>query len=146
MKGQNDVQAGFTLIELVIAVAIIGILATIAYASYTNYVKRGHRAEAKSALMQDATILERNFTEANRYDQTSAGNATGGLIMLQAPTNGNAAYNIAVAFANAGQNFTLTATRAGVMAGDSCGDFTLNNLGQQNLTNNTDSVADCWGK
>ena len=65
--------------------------------SYGLFVQRGHRAEAKSALLRIATILERNFTEANRYDQSSGGAATSGLIIQQSPTSGTAVYTIAVA-------------------------------------------------
>ncbi|MBU4500895.1 MAG: prepilin-type N-terminal cleavage/methylation domain-containing protein, partial [Gammaproteobacteria bacterium] len=64
---------GFTLIELMITVAIIGILAAIAYPSYTQYVQRANRAEARGLMLENAQFLERNFTMANRYHQTSAG-------------------------------------------------------------------------
>ena len=145
--------AGFTLIELMIAVAVIGILAAIAYPNYVNYVKQGDRSSAKSVLLQDATILERNYSLANRYDNTflnGTGSATSGLIMANAPMSGTALYNVAVAFAAttpAGQTFTLTATpvTGGFMANDICGSFTLTNTGLQGVTG-TASVATCWGK
>ena len=144
------VLRGFTLIELMITVAIIGILSTIAYASYTSYVRRAHRSEAKAVLLQDATILERNFTMANRYDNilnNGSGTATSGLIILQAPTSGTASYGIAVAFnTTPAQDFTLTATPTGSMASDACGSFTLNNAGVQGVTGGTLSAAECWNR
>jgi type IV pilus assembly protein PilE len=64
---------GFTLIELMIAVAIVGILAAIAYPSYQNYVKQTRRSDAQIALTQAANHQERFFTECNWYASTLYG-------------------------------------------------------------------------
>ncbi len=66
---------GFTLIELMIVVAVIAILAAIAYPSYQDSVRKSRRADAKAALLDLAQFMERNYTTANRYDQNSAGTA-----------------------------------------------------------------------
>lgn len=149
MKRMN--QAGFTLIELMITVAIIGILAAIAYPSYTQYVQRANRAEARGLLLENAQFLERNFTTANRYDQTSAGTAinSAALPRTQSPVSGTAKYTITVAMGTApAQTFTLSAAPTGSMTGDSCGTLTLTNAGLQGAAGQTSGtvVANCWGK
>ncbi|WP_282041534.1 type IV pilin protein [Halomonas alimentaria] len=72
--GSTRRSAGFTLIELMIAVAIIGILASIAYPSYTRYVERSLRADAQAGLMEASQILERCYTSSYQYN---GGNCSG---------------------------------------------------------------------
>lgn len=137
---------GFTLIELMITVAIIGILAAIAYPSYTQYVQRANRAEARAMLLENAQFLERNYTTANRYDETSAGAAiaSADLPRTQSPESGAARYDITVAMGAApAQTFTLSATPTGTMTGDACGVFTYTNAGVQGAGG---AVEECWGR
>jgi type IV pilus assembly protein PilE len=140
---------GFTLIELMVTVAIIGILAAIAYPAYTQYVVRANRADARALLMEDVQFLERNFTTANRYDQTSAGVAIV-LPRTQSPVSGTVKYNIAISAIGAApaQTFTLSATPTGTMTGDACGTYTLTNTGLQGAAGVTTGsiVGQCWNR
>jgi type IV pilus assembly protein PilE len=136
-------QKGFTLVELMIVVVIIGILTAIAYPNYTAYVRRGARAEARSILLETTQFLERNYTLANRYDQTSGGVAitSSTLPFQQSPKSGTKKYDVTVNFPDT-QTFTLSAAPTGIMAGDSCGTLTLTNTGTRGAGG---SVAECWG-
>lgn len=135
-------QMGFTLIELLIVVTIVGILAAIAYPSYQDYVRRGNRAAARAVLLENSQILERNYTMANRYDDTGSGVAP--TIIAASPTSGTAKYNITAAYGAApAQTFTLSATPTGAMTGDACGTLTITNTGVRGAGG---SVADCWGR
>ena len=68
---------GFTLIEMMITVAIVGILAAIAFPSYTSYIAKGNRAEGRAAVMKMLQDQERWFTQKNTYVAVVATNASG---------------------------------------------------------------------
>lgn len=139
---------GFTLIELLVVIAIVGILASIALPSYLDYTRRAARADAKTALLENAQFLERNFTEANRYDKDSANNDIT-LPYTVSPRDGTAVYNITLPSASLSQTaYVLKATpiSGGRMDGDGCGTLTLNQLGQKNVESASLSAATCWNQ
>jgi type IV pilus assembly protein PilE len=135
-------QRGFTLIEVITVVVILGILAAIAIPNYTEYVQRGRRADAKTALTQMAQWQERRRTETNSYATATA--QLPGLANVQ--SNNQTIYTITVDAGATATAYTLTATRAGVMANDPCGDFTLTSLGVRGSVNNTRPAQECWAR
>lgn len=147
MKFRKKQQA-FTLIEVMIVVAIIGILASIALPAYQRYIRKAHRADAEAALLENAQFLERNFTETNRYDQTAGGNAIA-LPVTQTPRESGATGQYAISLDAASSSASTYLLRAvptadGVMANDECGTLTYNQLGQKGVSGASASAATCW--
>jgi len=139
MKRENR---GFTLIEVMIVVVIVGILASIAYPSYEEFVRRGHRADARAGLLAAQQWLERAATATGTYP----GALPPALTWVG---DGSKRYTIAYAAgAIAGANYTLSAVprNPDPQALDRCGTYTLTETGQRGNNGASLSVAECWGK
>jgi type IV pilus assembly protein PilE len=121
---------GFTLIELMIVVAIVGILAMVAYPSYDSSIKKTRRADAQGALQGLAQAMERHFTSNNTYlGAATGGGNTGapGIFPSESPLDGSTKfYNLTISAATA-TTFTLRAAPKGGQAGD--GNMELDNTG-----------------
>lgn len=117
-SGQRKV-VGFSLMELMIVVAIVGILGSIAYPSYLNQVTKSRRTDAQAVLMEAAQFMERFYTENNRYHQDTGGTAVALPAQLgESPRDsGTKSYDITVQTATA-STYTLRATPKNGQAGD----------------------------
>lgn len=134
---------GFTLIELMIVVAIVAILAGIAYPSYQDSVRKARRADATEVLMRVAQAQERHFTQFGRYASSLEGGAVSAenLGMTAASLDSEGGFST-VSLSNAGTTtYTLTATIT--PADPDCGDLTLNQIGEKGESGSKD-VDFCW--
>lgn len=141
---------GFSLIELMIVVAVIAVIAAIGYPSYINSVVKTKRAAAEGCVAQYAAAMERYYTVNLRYDKDPAG-TDNGLVGKPPPTpldcssaqKSGADYDFSVVATN--DTFTATATPKGAQASrdTACATLSIDQLGTKSATG-TDGAAKCW--
>jgi len=130
-------HTGFTLIELMIVVAIIGIIAAIAYPSYQRYIQETRRGQAQADLLELAQFMERRYS--NGFDYRDGG-GNPDLPFTQSPREGNpVAYLISFSEDVERAAFTLQAVPQGIQAEDDCGTLTIDETGAKGA-----EEAGCW--
>jgi len=142
----GDGARGFTLIEVLITVAIVAVLMAIALPSYRDFVLRANRADAKAVLMETSQFMERYFTTNNTYVASPVLTPLS-LVSPKGATGIDVRYNISFASTAAGTaaanptatTYFVRAVPVNGQSGDSCGTLTISNTGAQ-----YPATAGCW--
>lgn len=148
---QRNTQNGFTLIELMMVVAIIGVLAGIAIPSYQDSIVKSRRADAKAALSELSVFMERYYTAKGCYNTpdsngacVSSNTTAPPLPFVVSPKSGTPSYyNLSVVVT--ASTFTLTAAPISNTLDTKCQSLTLTNTGVKS-TSTADAISDATAK
>lgn len=125
---------GFTLVELMITVAILGILASVAYPSYLDHVRKGKRADAQQYMMTLAQLNQQRFLDQRSYTDNPNN-------LLAVPASVSTNYTVTITTADGPpRSFSITATPSGDQLKDSCGTLTLTSANVKSSSSGTR----CW--
>lgn len=136
-------QRGFTLIEVMIVVAVIAILASIALPSYQESIRKSRRADAKSALLAASQAMEKYYTERQTYLSATLGANSTDVYRTTSPDN---FYTLSFTATPTASAYSIEAApRTGTsQTADKCGTFTITQTGAKGVTGGSLTVAECW--
>ena len=154
LKSYKKLQAGFTLIEVMIVVAIVGILSAIAYPNYVEYILRAHRADAKTAVLEATQWMERNYSLTQSYLLQGNGTAITSAVLgaqgfgtiPRGSTAGDTRYTLSFSVGPAQNQYTIQAVPQGAQVADTnCATLRATNLLVKTATG-TLGNASCWAR
>lgn len=128
-------QAGVTLIELMVVIAIIGIVSAVALPAYNKHVLKSNRSNAQAILLETAQFMERYYTANNSYVNAAVPTA----VVPKGATGSAIKYNVSFSVTPTASAYTVQAVPANGQTSDSCGTLTVSQTGAQ-----TPTTAGCW--
>jgi type IV pilus assembly protein PilE len=133
MSPRNSLKSGWSLLELLMVLGLMGLCASLAWPSYQALMQRSQRAQARVLLMQTAHWLERSAAVQGSYP-----------LVLPSSVWQQEGLNYQLSLVSDGVHYVLTASPWRQQAGDACGSFTLSDTGARGVRDARISVADCW--
>ena len=143
LVGALRVPRGFSLIELLTVLLIVGLLASLAWPSYRGYLQRSHRSQAAAALLQAQQFMERHYSVQGSY-LSAAGQKPSLPVALQSVIiDGQTLYLLQIEQADA-VSYLLRADPQGAMRSDACAALTLSHTGLKGRSGSAATVQECW--
>ncbi len=142
-------QSGFNLIELLVVVAIVGIIAAFAYPSYLDQVRATKRSDCSGALVSLGSAMERFYSVNSTYQGAAAGGANTGapaVYSTQCPVDGGAQTYVLTIQAATASTYSLQAAPVADQVNDKCGTLTLTNTGLKGVVGADAGLTwqQCW--